>query len=199
MMFENEIDARQKIPRTLLSDPDFFNSNISKNILDMTKFKTTDEAIGNIFKAKLDTWTRREKHCLWLALVYAYPDLNDNFLLMFSGYFRLSTRDSIVLAAAYGRETYFDRFIQENRASMLSLNLGDLGAAVNKATANNHKELNQRLADFMNIISDKLTAQTGYLPSAYRFRLFQEPDENDKALHAPDDAPGAASSVKYPS
>jgi hypothetical protein len=83
---------------------------------------------------------------------------------------------------------------------MLSLNLGDLGAAVLKATANNHTELNQRLVDFMNIISDRLTAKTGYLPPTYRFRLFKEPDDSDRALHAADDDdPGAASSVKYPS
>jgi len=184
-MFENEADARQKIPATLLEDPDFFDSKISKNILDLTNFDTTNKAITTIIKANFDRWTRQEKNCLWLALVYAYPDISDNFLLILSGYFRLSTRDSVVLAAAFGRETYFERFIQESRTSMLSLNLGDLGTAIKKATANNHTELNQRLADFMNIISDRLTEKTGDLPASYRFRLFSEPEEIDGVNHAP--------------
>jgi hypothetical protein len=46
----------------------------------------------------------------------------------------------------------------------------------------------------MNIILDRTTAETGSFSSAYPFRLFKEQDETDGAKHAPDGAPGAASS-----
>jgi hypothetical protein len=65
----------------------------------------------------------------------------DEMLLIFSGYFNIGTAEALILAAAFSRLSYLDKFTRESFTGFPSIPQAQHTLALEKARANGHKDI----------------------------------------------------------
>ncbi len=135
-------EAKNLLPSAVWKDPYFFNSTISDSILAITQLPK-DQLLSTILGMRICEWEPKEKGCLWLALAYGCENkgITDEMLLIFSGYFHLGTAEALILAAAFSRSSYLEKFTRESFTGFPSIPQAQHTLALEKARANGHEDI----------------------------------------------------------